>query len=86
MSRFYDITEKDIASEKRKKEYVFPRQMAMYLLRQEIKASYPFIGTKLGGRDHTTVMYACEKITKDLENNDVLLEDLNMIKEKLYSE
>ncbi len=86
VSRFYDITEKDMASEKRKKEYVFPRQMAMYLLRQEVKASYPFIGTKLGGRDHTTVMYACEKITKDLENNDSLLEDLNMIKEKLYSE
>lgn len=85
VARFYDITEKDMASKKRKKEFVVPRQIAMYLLRAETKSSYPFIGTTLGGRDHTTAIHACEKIAKDLENNDALLEELSLIKEKVYS-
>lgn len=85
VSEFYDVSEKDILSPRRKKEFVLPRQIVMYLLRQETKASYPFIGMKLGGRDHTTVMYACEKITACLENNDALSEEITMIKERVYS-
>ena len=64
---------------------VYPRQIAMYLMREELKNSYPFIGEKLGGRDHTTVMYACEKLTKEIENNESLQQEINLIKERFYN-
>jgi len=83
---FYDINLSDLINKSRKKEIVKPRQIAMYLLRDELKCSYPFIGSKLGNRDHTTAMYACEKIKKELENNQLLEQELNMIKERIYSE
>lgn len=85
VSNFYDISEKEIISEKRKKEFVLARQVAMFLLRKETKASYPFIGMRFGGRDHTTVMHACEKITKNIEKDDALLEEITILKEKIYS-
>jgi chromosomal replication initiator protein len=59
--------------------------VAMFLIREELKSSYPFIGEKLGGRDHTTVMYACEKLTKELENNESLQQEINLIKEHFYN-
>ena len=83
---FYDINLNDLISKSRKKEVVKPRQIAMYLIREELKSSYPFIGTKFGGRDHTTAIYACEKIGKELENDDNLEQELNLIKERLYSD
>ena len=67
---FYDININDLINRSRKKEVVKPRQITMYLMREELKSSYPFIGSKLGGRDHTTAIYACEKIGKELENDD----------------
>lgn len=83
---FYDINFSDLINKSRKKEIVKPRQIAMYLLRDELKCSYPFIGSKLGNRDHTTAIYACEKIKNELENNQLLEQELNMIKERIYSE
>lgn len=83
---FYDINLNDLINKSRKKEIVKPRQIAMYLIREELKSSYPFIGTKFGGRDHTTAIYACEKIGKELENDDNLEQELNLIKERLYSD
>jgi len=83
---FYDINLNDLINKSRKKEVVKPRQIAMYLIREELKSSYPFIGTKFGGRDHTTAIYACEKIGKELENDDNLEQELNLIKERLYSD
>ena len=68
----YDISVSDLFNRSRKKELVRPRQISMYLIRQELNGSYPYIGEKLGGRDHTTVMYACQKISKEMENNDSL--------------
>ena len=56
----------------------------MYLIREELNSSYPFIGEKLGGRDHTTVMYACQKINKEIENNESLQQEINLIKERIY--
>jgi len=83
---FYDININDLLDRSRRKEVVKPRQIAMYLIRLELKSSYPFIGDKLGGRDHTTAIYACEKVEKELEKNDDLEQELNLIKERLYSE
>ncbi len=84
VANFYDLKEKDLIMSSRKKEIVRPRQIAMYLLRKELKHSYPFIGRKFGGKDHTTAIHSCEKIQKELKTNDSLLEELNIIKQKIY--
>ena len=82
---FFDINTTDLINRCRKKEIVYPRQIAMYLMREELKKSFPFIGEKLGGRDHTTVMYACDKMTREIEKNEILQQELNSIREKIYS-
>lgn len=85
VAEFYDMSTEDIINKSRKKDIVFPRQVAMFLMREELKNSYPFIGEKLGGRDHTTVMYACEKLNRELINNNNLKQELELIREKLYA-
>jgi len=50
----------------RKREVVLPRQIAMFLIRNELNSSYPSIGEKFGGKDHTTVLYSCKRIEQDL--------------------
>jgi len=85
VSSFYDISEKELTDKSRKQDIVKPRQIAMFLLRQELKNSFPFIGQKLGGRDHTTVIYACNKIEKELEKDPLLNEEINLIKQRIYS-
>jgi len=83
---FYDISEKDILSQNRKREVSHPRQVLMYLMREEMKYSYPLIGSKLGGKDHTTVIHAYTKIVEHLKNNDEsLIEEINLLKQEMYS-
>jgi len=86
VAEFYEITEKDIFNSSRRKEIVRPRQIAMYLLRQELKCSYPAIGRRFGGKDHTTAIYACEKISKNLKQDDGLKEEIELIRQMIYSE
>jgi len=69
----------------RSREVALPRQVAMYLLREEANASLPQIGQALGGRDHTTVMYAIEKISDLLERDDRLRRRVVEIRRQLYS-
>ena len=83
VSDFYDISEKDIFNRTRKQELVKPRQIIMYIMRKDLNNSFPYIGQKLGGRDHTTVIHACDKITKNLELNENLKEELLLIRQKL---
>lgn len=85
VAEFYDINTSDLLNRCRKKEIVYPRQVAMYIMREELKKSYPFIGEKLGGRDHTTVMYACEKLNKEVANNELLQQEINLIRERIYN-
>ena len=84
VAEFYDVSEKELLERSRKKEIVKPRQVIMYLLREELKSSFPFIGLKIGGRDHTTAIHACEKIRKEIELDSNLNDEINLIKEKLY--
>ena len=84
VAEFYDVSEKDLLERSRKKEIVKPRQVIMYLLREELKSSFPFIGLKIGGRDHTTAIHACEKIRREIELDSNLNDEINLIKEKLY--
>jgi len=80
VSSFYDIDREVICQKTRKKEVVKPRQMIMYILREDFKISYPTIGQKLGGRDHTTVIHSCEKIKSDLKKNNSLTQELEQIR------
>lgn len=84
VSSFYDISPDDLIIKNRKKEVAKPRQIAMYLMRSELQYSYPGIGEKLGGRDHTTAIHAFDKISKELEYNDKLIEEITLLKESLY--
>ncbi len=83
IAKFYDIDETEIVDKSRKKEVVKPRQIAMYLLREDFNISYPSIGQKLGGRDHTTVIHSCEKIKNDIKNNNQLNQELTQIRSML---
>lgn len=80
---FYEINEQDMCSQTRKKEIVLPRQIAMYLLRNDFSASLSYIGKKFGGRDHTTVLYACEKISRVLKTDKQLEENIKTIRRRL---
>ena len=84
VSEFYNISLNDILKRSRKKEVVKPRQMAMYLLREETKLSFPEIGQKLGGRDHSTVIHAYEKIKTEEETDELTKQEIVMIKERVY--
>ncbi|OGZ98812.1 MAG: hypothetical protein A3C07_00565 [Candidatus Sungbacteria bacterium RIFCSPHIGHO2_02_FULL_47_11] len=83
VSEFYDIEEKELITRSRKKDVVKPRQIAMYLMRQELKNSFPFIGEKFGGRDHTTAIHSCEKIAEELKKRPELEEEIRMIKDRI---
>ncbi|MEK7108650.1 MAG: chromosomal replication initiator protein DnaA [Patescibacteria group bacterium] len=85
VSEFYDISERELVDHSRKKEIVKPRQIAMYLLREELKCSFPFIGEKLGKKDHTTAIHAYKKIMRDLAVNQELDTELKTLRERIYS-
>jgi chromosomal replication initiator protein len=83
IGRFYNIDVKDLIGKSRKKDLVKPRQIAMFLLREEIKLSFPTIGQELGGRDHTTAIHACNRVIADLVDNERLAQELSSIKQLL---
>jgi len=77
---FYNIEEESIYEKTRKKDIVKPRQVIMYILREDFSIPYPTIGQKLGGRDHTTVIHSYEKIKKDIKTDNFLLQEINQIR------
>ncbi len=85
ISDFYDLPEKELLAPTRKKEVVKPRQVAMFLLKEELKETYSSIGRKFGGKDHTTIMYACSKIEKEIKENDDFYTEINLVKQRLYN-
>jgi len=82
---FYDLKEKELFAPSRKREVVKPRQIAMYLLREELKYSFPSIGRKFGGKDHTTALHAYKKISNEVKENELLAGEINMIKQRIFS-
>jgi len=84
VATYFDIRLEDLLGKSREKKLAFPRQIAMFLLRSELRSSFPTIGEELGGRDHTTAMHACGKIKKTLLNDNKLRTDLEALKEHLY--
>ncbi len=85
VSEFYDIEERDLVTRSRRRDVVKPRQIAMYFMREELKSSYPSIGDKFGGRDHTTAIHSCEKIGNDLKIHPELEEEIRAIKDRILS-
>ncbi len=80
ISDFYNIKEESIYEKTRHKEVIKPRQVIMYILREDFNISYPSIGQKLGGRDHTTVIHSCEKVKNDLKNDQTLGDEITQIR------
>lgn len=80
IARYYEIDPSSVYEKTRRKEIVKPRQLIMYILREDFQVSYPAIGQKLGGRDHTTVIHSCEKIKNDLKGNSELEEEIAQIR------
>jgi chromosomal replication initiator protein len=81
----FGISEDRMLGRDRSRQIALPRQIAMYLMREEANISLPQIGEALGGRDHTTVMYGCDKVAELLEQDDRLRRQVIEIKERLYS-
>ncbi|WP_139561095.1 chromosomal replication initiator protein DnaA [Limosilactobacillus reuteri] len=82
---FYNITQGDILGKKRVKQIVMPRQIAMYLSRELTDSSLPKIGNEFGGKDHTTVLHAIDKIEAELKKDTALQNDITKLKAKLRS-
>ncbi len=82
---FYGISLNELLKKSRKTFLVKPRQIAMYLLREDTKSSFPDIGSRLGGKDHSTVIHAYRKIIEEIENNENLKQEINMIRERIYN-
>ena len=80
----FGLTPDQLLGRSRSRDVALPRQVAMYLMREEVNASLPQIGEALGGRDHTTVMYACEKVADLIERDDRLRRQVLQIREHLY--
>jgi len=81
---YYGISVEEMKSKRRDKHIVLPRQMAMFIIREEIAMSLPAIGQAFGGRDHTTVLHSCEKIGTDIKEDVRLLADLTRLRETLH--
>ena len=80
VSDYYNLEENSIYEKTRRKEIVKARQIVMYLLREDFNVSYPLIGQKLGGKDHTTVIHSYLKIKNDLKNDPQLLQEIEQIR------
>jgi len=83
VAAYFDLQSADICGLKRDKEIVVPRQVTMYLMREELGLSFPKIAAAVGGRDHTTAMHSVSKIEKLVEVDDNLRGDIGAIRERL---
>lgn len=82
-AKFYNITYKDLIGKSRKKELVLPRQIAIFLIRENLSTSYPTIGAELGGRDHTTAMHSYNKIYQEIKTrgNEKIKQEVESIRQ-----
>jgi chromosomal replication initiator protein len=84
VANYFGVDQDRLFGKQRSRDIALPRQIAMYLIREETGASLPQIGDFLGGRDHTTILYGCDKISDQLETDDGLRRQIFSIKETLY--
>lgn len=84
VAEYYNLSIDELKGNSRSRRIAGPRQMVMYLAREETKTSLPQIGEALGGRDHTTIMYGYEKVGTQIEHNEKMRRDAMQIREQLY--
>lgn len=85
VANYFNVQISDIIGACRKKELVTPRQIIMYLMREELSSSFPSIGTELGGRDHTTAMHAHNKIKNKILDDDKTKQDITLLRQKIFN-
>jgi chromosomal replication initiator protein len=86
VAEFYNLTEDELRGSRRTRRIARPRQVVMYLLREETEASLPQIGNELGGRDHTTVLYGCDRIRELMDEDDQFKREIMEVKGQLYGQ
>jgi len=86
VSEYYGVDMEQLRGQKRDKAIVMPRQIAMFLMREETDVSLLRIGAELGGRDHSTVLHACDKITRESAGNDELRREIAAVRELIYAD
>jgi chromosomal replication initiator protein len=86
VSDYYSVPMDVLQGQKRDKAIVMPRQIAMFLMREETDVSLLRIGAELGGRDHSTVLHACDKITREVAINDDLRREIAAVREAIYAD
>jgi chromosomal replication initiator protein len=86
VARYYGVPLDQIKGKARDRQVVLPRQIAMYLMREETEAPLLRIGEALGGRDHSTVLHGCEKIEREMAENDDFRRDIGALREALYAD
>jgi chromosomal replication initiator protein len=86
VSDYYGVGMDALRGQKREKSIVVPRQIAMFLMREETDVSLLRIGAELGGRDHSTVLHACDKINREMQVNDEMRREVAAVRELIYSE
>lgn len=83
VSEFYNLSEDNIYNKTRRKEVVRPRQVVMYILREDFNVSFPSIGEKLGGRDHTTVIHSYNKMREEIKTDPLLSQEIAQLRSML---
>jgi chromosomal replication initiator protein len=86
VSDYYGVGMEALKGQKREKSIVVPRQIAMFLMREETDVSLLRIGAELGGRDHSTVLHACDKINREMQVNDEMRREVAAVRELIYSD
>jgi chromosomal replication initiator protein len=84
VAEYYGVEMEALRGQKRERAIVVPRQIAMYLMRAETDVSLLRIGAELGGRDHSTVLHACDKIETEAARNEELRRELAAVRELIY--
>ena len=85
VARAFNLTTEELLSRDRSRKVALPRQVAMYLIREIGNVSLPQIGETMGGRDHTTVMYACEKVADMIERDDLFRRQVHQIRDEIFT-
>jgi chromosomal replication initiator protein len=83
---YYGVDPEILRGQRRDKSVVIPRHIAMFLMREETDVSLLRIGAELGGRDHSTVLHACDKITRESAENDELRREISALRELIYAD
>jgi chromosomal replication initiator protein len=86
VSEYYGVELDALRGQKREKAIVLPRQIAMFLMREETDVSLLRIGAELGGRDHSTVLHACDKIGREIAGNDDMRREIAAVRELIYAD